>query len=649
LPEAPGAGQINVAGRLARTLLAAVSLVGLAGNATPAAPEDSTDEPETVYLLDLTDLNQLDLGDRNDARRGWDTLHLVASVQGIVNRDRPTLFIRFMQHPDDFWWNYLRQAGHWLSARPTRTIASLEELLRTFQDRLQGVVVATERLHATSTLASTIAGAEDRVCLRHDPSPHSVYNRVLATGLPLTRDAVRLFHSDGSPLFGGVKGTTIPGTGDPGLPSTGSAKCDAYLWAKHRVMDSNLVSNRDMAYYIDSYWLTGPANSSLSNCTLSNHDFFIARKAFFFDLHVWEEEAPVDDPNQSPGTDLRTLRTLLRAMHDRASGKILHIGGFTPWAWKYTNHGDAGSQHGPVDTEWKYAQVISAYNGVMDADALGFSGMANASFYQHFPLKKHYPQHRKPAAEDLKSKGLTDSDGHPLPKVYVSFYMGDYDSAAWLSYHVPKWWADPARGTIPCGWAFNPNLDRRAPHVMHYARTRATAQDWFISGDCGAGYLNPGMLTAPRLDPEVPDGWHTWIAHNRAYFHRYDLSITGFIIDGHAPGMGRRGADAYLEFSPDGIAGQKIPWEGLHQDTMPMIRMKLDLNGNPPQAGKQIASLVADDLPQFMFIRTILRSPTWHRQTMQYARQAAGDKIRFVDPYTFFLLIKTHQRHGPFS
>ena len=175
--------------------------------------------------------------------------------------------------------------------------------------------------------------------------------------------------------------------------------------------------------------------------------------------------------------------------------------------------------------------------------------------------------------------------------------MGDYDSSAWLNYHVPRWWADPARGSIPCGWAFNPNLDRRAPQALHYARTRATEHDWFIAGDCGAGYLNPGMLAAPRLDPEVPDGWDAWIAHNREYFRRYDLSITGFIIDGHAPGMGTRGLDGYLQFSPDGIVGQKIPQQGLHRDTMPMIRMRLDLYGSPPDAGRQLAGLVGEELP----------------------------------------------------
>ena len=548
-------------------------------------------DPEPIYYWDLTGLNRLDLGVPDQARRAWDTLHAAASVQGIVNRDKSRLFIRFMSHPDDFWWNHLRKGGEWLAGRPVIEIDSLEQLLQTFQEQLKGVVVSTEQLAATSNLASTVAGVEDRVCLRYDPSPDSVYMKVLAMPFDFAKDVRALHGENGTPLFPGKKGEPISDTGTPGIPSTGSAKCDAYLWLKHHYMDTGKTSAEDMAFYIDLYWLRKPtAGGPLSNCTLTNHDFFISRKAFFFDLHVWEEESPVDDPEQAPGTDVRTLRTLLTGQVQRSGGKVLHIGGFTPWTWKYTNHPGAGSKHGGVDSEWKYAQIISEYTGVMDADALGYSGMANASFYQHHPLRERYPQNPRPKLESFKERGFIDESGKVKPLSFITFYMGDYDSSAWLAYHVPKWWSDPARGTIPCGWAFNPNLDRRAPHVMHYARARATPNDWFISGDCGAGYLNPGMLNEANRKYGAGDGWAAWTEHNKAYFEQYDLSITGFVIDGHSPGMGERGLDAYLQFSPDGVVGQKIPHCVLHKGAMPTIRMRLDLYGSPDAAGDQLAA-----------------------------------------------------------
>ena len=181
---------------------------------------------------------------------------------------------------------------------------------------------------------------------------------------------------------------------------------------------------------------------------------------------------------------------------------------------------------------------------------------------------------------------------------------------------------------------------------MHYARSRATPNDWFISGDCGAGYLNPGMLAAPRLDPALPAGWEPWVKHNLPYFRRYDLSITGFVIDGHAPPMAAAGLDAYARFSPDGIVGQKIPRQGLHAGVMPYIRMRSDLSGRPDQAGALIAKMAHMADATFLPIRTILKSPTWHKQVIAHALAASGgDQLRFVDPYTFFLLLKTFEQN----
>lgn len=606
----------------------------------------AADESAPVYVFDVTQLNSRNLRNADEARTAWDTLHLVSSLQGLVNRDSATLFLRFEPHPDDFWFNYLRGESGWLKGRPVVRIDTLEELLTTFQKSINGLVVYNDEVRATSNLASTIAGIEGRICLHHDNRPNSVFQRVMATGLPLTKNRFDLFHKDGSALFEAESKpgseVTVHGTT---FRSSGSAKCDAYLWAKQRYLVPGRASDRYMAYYIDSYWLNNPAQSSLPNCTLTNHDFFIANRAFFFDLHMWPEEAPVDDPGQRAGTDVRTLHSLMKSMHERAQGQVFHIGGFVPWAWKYTNHGHAGSRHGGVDSEWEYGRVISAYNGMMDADAIGFSGMTNASFYQHFPLKKHYTQQTKPTVQSLKKRGLIDGEGRVARHCYVCFYMGDYDSAAWLSHHVPHWWTDPARGKIPCGWAFNANLDRRAPHVMHYVRTHASEQDWFISGDNGAGYLNPGMLTSPRLDPDIPDGWAAWIEHNRNYYKKYDLTVTGFIIDGHAPGMGERGLDAYATFSPDGIVGQKIPTQGLHAE-MPYLRMKADLGGSPTSAGQQIAAMVGARSPTFCYVRTILKSPTWHQEAMRVAQGADhGERIRFVDPYTFFVLLRQHEEN----
>ena len=89
------------------------------------------------------------------------------------------------------------------------------------------------------------------------------------------------------------------------------------------------------------------------------------------------------------------------------------------------------------------------------------------------------------------------------PKLYVGYYVGDYDSPSWLYKAVAAFFSDPQRGQVPLGWAFDPNLADRAPQALAYAYRHATTNDFFIAGDSGAGYLNPRALTV-RPDSKLP-------------------------------------------------------------------------------------------------------------------------------------------------
>ncbi|RLD09600.1 MAG: hypothetical protein DRI44_08115 [Chlamydiae bacterium] len=582
-----------------------------------------------IYLFDVTGLINVN---QTDVEKKWDTAHLLAAIQGIVNRDEPTLFIRFMKDTDDFWWNQLRQNGEWLDGRQVVKFKKLKQLLNHFRSDFKGVVVYDPKVPATCNLASTIAGVEDRLPLRYDKSKDSIYSMVMK--MNYYKDVKKLINNDGSSMFTG-KGF-IPGTT---VSSSGSAKNDVYLWGKINYIDKGLCSKEYMAYYIDSYWLKEPGEFSKN--TLFNHDIFISQKAFFFDLDPWEDEAPVDDPNQKPGTDSATMKKLLKSFNKASGNKIFTIAGFTPWDRKYTDFGKSGGKHGGVATEWHYAKIISEYNGVMDADAPGLNGMVNASFYSHYPLKDYYEQNKKPTVEDLKKKGYISANGDVKQMAFVLVYMGDYDSAAWMNRIVPNMWKDPEHGKIIGTWAFNPNLSYRVPHVFDYVRTHKSSNDWFMSGDSGAGYLNPGMLLKKNRKNGLPDAIDKWKIWNKKYFKKFDLEVTGFIIDGASPGQNSACLDAYKEFSPVGIIGQKLPaFMGIHKN-MPYIKMATDLPGNSFEAGKRIAGMTGIK-PAFLPVRTVLKTPTWHAEMMRSAQENSQSEIAFVDPYTFFTLLKIH-------
>ena len=602
--------------------------------ARPGAAAQGQEGPP-IYLFDLTYLHQLDIAnDQAQREELWDTVHLVAALQGLANREEARLYVRFILPWDDYWWEKLTAPGAWLDGRPVTRVETLDELLTLFADVYHGVVLYDPQVPSTSNVASTIAGVEDLLPVRYDPAEGTLYSRLVAGGrLPVQR---RLLNEDGTPLFTG-RGA-IPGSA---TASTGTSKCDPYIWAKERYLDTGLCSPTRMAYYIDQFWLQ--QGGSHANHSLSNHDFFIARRAFLFDLHPWDDEPPNDDPQQPLGTDYRTLCALLRAAYEQSQGEaMIHVGGFVPWGWKYCNWNGIASRHEPVPSEWRYAEVLSCYNAFMDADALGNCAMANASFFQHFPLRERYPQNPRPTEEGLRARGMLTDEGLVAPGRYIMFYVGDYDSAAWLYAEFPSRWDDPTRGSVPLGWAINPNLEERMAPALHYARTTQTPNDYFQAGDSGAGYLNPGGLQEPRGHSGLPSGLAAWVRHCGPFFRRWDLGIVGFIIDGFSPGLNERGLDAYAQIAPEGIVAQQIAPAGVHGE-MPYIRMRADLVGSPQEAAPAVAAQFGDSPYDFLVFRTILHHPGWHRELWDLLRQQhPDDNVQVVDPYTFFYLLKRY-------
>src|SRR5262249_30871004 len=149
--------------------------------------------------------------------------------------------------------------------------------VHTFRSFLRGAVVWDPQVCATSNVASTVAGVEDLVAIRYDTSPDSLYSRYVSTpATPTVHLPVQrwLIQPNGASLFTGQG--TIPGTT---RNTTGSAKCDAYLWAKIRYLDTRRCDPGQLGYYLDGFWLTNPA-FGLPVAMVTNHDYLVARRGF---------------------------------------------------------------------------------------------------------------------------------------------------------------------------------------------------------------------------------------------------------------------------------------------------------------------------------------------------------------------------------
>lgn len=597
-----------------------------------------------VALYDLGYTLKADIRQADQLKMVWDHTHALATLQGVVNRYYPRIYTYLVENEkvniDRYWWNKYREKGRWLAGRDTLVYHSLPDLVQAYRSFLKGAVVYDPQVPATSNVASAVAGVEDLIALRYDTAAGSLYSQLVVRG-PRLPVKVWLLQPDGKPKFTGAG--LIPGTGKA---STGSAKNDAYHWFLHHYMRAGKVNTRYGAYYIDQQWMQKPTVTRRNHHTLSNHDFFVSKKGFFFDLSPWADEPATDDRGQQAGTDLQTLKELLLMAYQHNKGQhMCYIGGFPPWAFKYTRH--AGGSHEDVATEWEYSRIISAYNAFKDADAIGYGALANASFWQHFPLKKKYEQTWVTAAE-LQKRGYLKPDGqiNYQNRKFIIFYVGDYDASSWVSQTTPTLWDNPDRGKVPLMWSISPVLEQRVPMALAYRRETASKNDYFAAADNGAGYLMPGMLQEPRPISGLPDGLQAWVNHNKPYYKRWDLSITGFIIDGHAPGLNSKGLDAYASFSPNGIVPQKVPLTLLHGN-MQVIRADYDIVQDDPAAAARLIleRLKVRPIP-FHWFRNILKSPTWYVQVVTELKRL-DPSVELLDAPAFFELYRLYLKSNP--
>ncbi|GHU99736.1 hypothetical protein FACS1894159_04260 [Bacteroidia bacterium] len=593
-----------------------------------------------VGIFDLEYTFDYDYSNPAQLMRVWDDCHAVATLQGIVNRDTPRLYIHYIKigkpekSVDRYWWDQYSREGAWLDGCKTVTYKTIEELITAYCDHIDGVVLYDSDVASTSNIASSIAGIENLIALRYDTDPGSLYTRLVVKG-PKLPVKVRLINKDGSPMFTG-KGM-IPGTN---RKSTTSIKCDPYIWFIENYMKKGKCCTDFAGYYIDQKWRENKG-ANKSQHTLTNHDFFVSRKSFFYDLSPFEDTAASDDPTQPPGTDYAVYKELLQLAYNQNGGKkFLHVGGYPPWFAKY-----------PGKAEPATIRIFGAYNAILDADAPGIAAVANCSFWQHFKTDESYPQ-QWISREELKKRGLLTEDGKVdfKNRDFIIFYVGCYDNPAWTSRNTLTLWDDPNRGKLPLMWCVTPIIEQRAPHVLHYWRHSASPNDYFAAGDNGAGYTSVGQLQEPRFSG-LPDGCQAWEDHNKPYYEKWGLSVTGFIINTFAPPMGDRLLDAFQGFSYNGIVpnGDEMTLARLYKG-MPMLKSVASLTNTKmtlDEAAQVVVRSVKNRQPfHFHWYRAINMSPTWYVELMERVHKLNPD-IMLLDAPAYFELLRIWLEQNP--
>ncbi|MBO7341076.1 MAG: hypothetical protein J6U87_00165, partial [Clostridia bacterium] len=264
----------------------------------------------------------------------YDESVAIACVQGIMNRESPNKVYLNDRNETPIWLEIMQEEGRWLEGQEFLELSSFTELLELSIDYIKKVIIWDPELPATVNVACTMAGVEDGIAMTQ--KMYDEYKDILV----------------GKEVFSLVDMFT----GEV----TGSAKNDAYRWAIENYLEPGLCSTDYLCSYIDSYSFRASGNTSYTVV----RDWGVYHRAFVYDLSPWDDEAPLDDPDQEIGTDYETLTWIYNIMLEQTRDIAPYeVCGFFEHQ-KYSAAGNnSASNHKTVATEWQYAKLMTPYNG----------------------------------------------------------------------------------------------------------------------------------------------------------------------------------------------------------------------------------------------------------------------------------------------
>jgi hypothetical protein len=532
----------------------------------------------------------------------YDEAMAVASLQGIINRASPELYLlsRTNTRPQ-FWLDLLGRDGRWLHGRERKPLADLGALVKLAGKRLKGAIIWDPEVPATANVAATVAGVQDAVVL----SPEFAERYLGKWRLPVLKDLRGIF------------------TG----AETGSKKNDAYRWAIREYLAKGLCSSHRLCLFEDAFSTRARGDASY----VLTRDWAVKNRAFVFDLSPWGDEKPGDDPNQRLGLDLETYNLILAEPLRQSAGKhMTELTGFFA-ASKYSDEPGHKSAHQGVPTEWETVWLMSPFNCYQNTIS---SDCFNQSFHSQAP--------RQPLKQRSVVKAIALEK-----KAYVCILMADYDSATPLYDFLPNHWHNADRGKTPLMWGINPSLLETYPDIIAYFYETASPADTFAADASAAGYMNPNRIRREYLP--------LFVRHNQQFFREADMTIAPMVLDRDLPS--REVKDAFQQFAPDGFATivadvlgarGKYPepqvWKG-----MPIMELLNDAC-NSKESG-QLANIFANAIksrgnvfPGFYLFRTVWVSPTTITDAVATLRRQHPDlNIEVVAAREFFALFKKSQ------
>ncbi len=571
-------------------------------------------KPRTIYIIRSTILDKSDQHAR-----------LIYSLQGLMNREfgmdaqHTSVMYVLRDASDPYWFEYISQKkeGTPFYRFNSVTINTWSSFLKTFTPQLEqcGYIAWDPNVPATANVAATICGLDGYLPVM---SGSSLETELVQKGFTKKMDLVGKF------------------TGS----NTGSPKNDAYRWALDNYFNR---CSYDYVAYIPDGAADVPGNTvatdgdGFADC-IENHDYLIARRAFFFDLDPYAGEVAKDAGGGKVGLDTETMKMIFDRRYKRAGGKMGALMGFIPWWLKYAS--DCGNAYAGSQTsfylEWLLSEMIACFNLSKEADAAHPVSMSNGSVFYKYTI-----------INEIKNNKTAKVTNYNPNVHYWTIYVGDYDSSAWLKNYVAQFWmSDPNRGKVDLMWCINPNLSYRVPMCFEYMYNNLTNCDYMAAGE-GGGYLIPsGLFTGKRpsyygVSRTYEDGSQAYADYAKKFYDLLDIDYTGFII------MGANNIDGdimnlYNKFNK-GAFHNDFAYKFISRDGVPYIYLQNGIDSNTDVSTLYNHSFSTMSGYNFSAFRTVCQSPTQIKSIVDnYTTYCVskGRTAQYVDPYSFFNLAK---------
>ncbi|MBD2872818.1 GxGYxYP domain-containing protein [Paenibacillus arenilitoris] len=141
-------------------------------------------------------------------------------------------------------------------------------------------------------------------------------------------------------------------------------------------------------------------------------------------------------------------------------------------------------------------------------------------------------------------------------KIYVSYTFSEGDNLQYNQHKMRNLWDDPNRGKVPINWTSSPLLYDAAPAMLHYFQSTATKNDLLIAGPSGAGYFYPNAWPEKAL--------RDFLKQSYSYLKKTDMTIPYVLnrIDGQNVPLSPATVASYLEEYE--VPGLFLSWEDRH-------------------------------------------------------------------------------------